>query len=347
MYTREIQEPRHAPVENGIPLQGTWTEAFEEVDLLNIRRPYTLPLPRWVKNYRLKEWESFIIQDDRYFIQARLSNLKYYHTALVVMHDRETNERLQFDKLIPGGARQLPHILGNASVDSRSRGFFFRIHSWLDTKSISLALHIDKRRSRPAFTAYAALDLAETTPVAVSLLFSEFRNMYVFKALASVNVNVVYGGRHIHLNPAKTSALFCDYKGYYPYRMRSTWCTGMGFTGQNQRFGFSLGENQAKEPYSNNENALWLNGRLTPLPPVKITRSGGTESDWIIQDMEGMVDLVFTPKEQAREIKQIIFAASDYENPLGYFNGKVISAEGEEVPVKNIWGMAEKLYMRV
>ena len=91
MYIREILAPRPSPVENGIPLQGTWTEAFEEVDLLSVHRPFPFPLPRGIKDYRIKEWESFIIQDDRFFIQARLCNLKFYRSALVIMHDRETN----------------------------------------------------------------------------------------------------------------------------------------------------------------------------------------------------------------------------------------------------------------
>ena len=349
MYTREIQEKRNAPVEKGIPLQGTWTEAFEEVDLLNVHRPYSIPLPRGIKDFRIKEWESFYILDDRFYLQARLCNLKYYRSAEFTFYNRESNERLEFRKLIPGGGWRLPRSLHNDSVDSRSYGFFFRIHSWLDTESIKLELNVKQKRRRPAFAAHATFDLAEgkTRPMAVSLLFSERRSMYAFKALTAVGGDVVLEGRHFHLDPAKTTGLFCDYKGYYPYRMRSAWCTGLGFDSQGRRFGFALGENQAREPFKNNENALWIDGSLTPLPPVKITRSGGPESDWIIQDMEGMVDLVFSPKEPGRSIRRLVFSRSDYENPLGYFNGLVVSAEGEEMPVRSLWGSGEKLYLRV
>jgi hypothetical protein len=349
MYTRELQEERRTPVENGIPLQGTWTKAFEEVDLLDVHRPYSVPLPRGIKDFRIKEWESFFILDNAFFLQARLCNLKYYRTATVTFYNRETKERLEFRKLIPGKGWRLPRFPYNASVDSRSWGFFFRVHSWLDTESITLELNTKRTRGRPAFTAYAAFDLAtgNTMPMAVSLLFSERRSMYAYKAMTAVTGDVVSGGLHFHLEPAKTSGLFCDYKGYYPYRMRSTWCTGLGFDSRNRRFGFALGENQAREPYRNNENALWINGRLTPLPPVKITRSGGPESDWIIEDMEGMVDLVFSPKEPNRSVGNFVFSSFDYENPMGYFNGILVSAEGEELPLRNVWGTCEKLYLRV
>ncbi|MCL2130683.1 MAG: DUF2804 domain-containing protein [Treponema sp.] len=349
MYTREIQEKRHSPLENGNPLQGTWIEAFDEVDLLNIHRPYKIPLIKKIKAARIKEWDSFIIQDDLYFLLARLCNFKYFRIALLTMYDIKTEKRLDIRKIIPGGGWHLPKGLYNDSVDSRSWGFFFRIHSWLDAESIKLELNIKRTLSRPALAAHAAFDLAagKTTPMAVNLLFSERRNMYAFKALTAVEGDVVADGQHIHLNPKKTSGLFCDFKGYYPYRMRCTWCEGMGFDNQGRRFGFSMGENQAKEAYKNNENAFWLNGRLTPLPPVKITRSGGSVPEWIIQDMEGMVDLVFTPKVSTQAIANLIFTAYDYENPLGYFNGKLVSGEGEELPVHNVFGICEKLYLRV
>ena len=349
MYSREIQEPRRAPVESGIPLQGTWTQAFEEVDLLDIHKPYPFPLPRWLKDSRIKEWESFIIQDDRFCLQARLCNMKLARSASVVFCNKETNERLEFNKLIPGGGWRLPRALHNESVDSRSLGFFFRIHTWLDTNSVNLELNLRGTLRRPALTAHAVFDFAggKTTPMAVSLLFSERRSLYAYKAPAAVSGDVVSGGQHFRLNPANTSGLFSDFKGYYPYPMRSTWCTALGFDAGGRRFGIALGENQAKESYKNNENALWIDGQLTPLPPVKITRNGGPDSDWIIQDMEGMVDLVFTPRVPGRTIRNFILFTSDYENPEGYFNGLVVSSRGEEVPVHNVWGTGEKLYLRV
>ena len=349
MYTREIQIPRASPVENGKPLQGTWMRAFAEVGLLNVRRPYPFPLPRWIRNMRIKEWASFHIQDDRFCLQARFSNYKYYRNAFVSVYNRETKEHMEFTKTIPGGGWRLPQSLQNNSVDSRSFGFFFRIHSWLDTESINIELNIKKNRKGQDLTAHAIFDLTEgkTIPMAVSLLFSDTRNMYAYKALTAVSGDMVWGGKHIHFDPGKTSGLFCDYKGYFPYRMRSTWCTGMGFDSNNRRFGFALGENQARESYKNNENALWIDGKLTPLPPVKITRSGGSDSDWIIQDMEGMVDLVFTPKELKRNSNNLIISSTDYEAPLGHFNGSLVSAEGEELSVKNLWGAGEKLYLRV
>lgn len=343
MYSREIAKERNKPVEKGIPLQGTWTEAFKEVNLPDVHKPYSIPLLRGIKNLRIKEWESFSIQDDRFYLFAKLSNLKYYRAALVIIYNMETKERLEFKKLIPGGGWRLPRRLHHDSAEGRSSEFFFRIHTWLDTKSIQLELDVKETYKGPAFTAQATFDFArgKTTPMAVSLLFSERRNMYAYKALTAVRGDLVSGGQHIQFDPAKTSGLFCDFKGYFPYRRNYTWCSAMGFDDNGRRFGFALGENQTIESFANNENALWVDGSLTPLPPVKITQNGGETSDWTIQDVEGMVDLLFTPKELG------YFEGPDYEYSLGFFNGFVLSLKGEEIPVRNVWGTGERLFLKV
>jgi len=343
VYSREIKEKLQKPIESGTPVQGTWTEAFEEVDLLSVQRPYPIPLPGGIKNLRIKEWESFIIQNEHFFLSAKLCNFKYFRTAMVFIYDMETKERIEFQKFIPGWVWRLPRNLKNDSVESHSYGFFFRVHTWLDTKSIQLELDIKKTIDKPAFTAHVTFDLAEakTTPMAVNLLFSERRNMYAYKALAAVRGDLVSGGRHIQLDPSGTSGIFCEFKGYFPFRRHYAWCSAAGFNKSHQRFGFALGDSQARESYTNNENALWIDGSLTPLPPVKITRNGDESSEWIIQDMEGMVDLVFVPKELGHNTN------SDCQYSLGVFNGLLLDSDGEEVPVRNTWGTGERLYLRV
>jgi hypothetical protein len=349
MYKREIEAPRASPINEGKPLQGTWTSAFEDVDLLAIQHPFSIPFPRWMKDIRIKEWESLVVQDERLYLNALLCNLKYYRFAQVVLYDKKSRERMCFKKIIPLGGWRMPRTLTNASIESRSYSFFFRIHDWFDADTIKVDFDIEATRKRPSFTAHLEFDLNRSvvSPMAVNLLFSDRRCMYAFKVLTAVRGDMVFGGRHISLDFRRTSGLFCDFKGYYPYRMRAAWCTGFGFDAENRRYGFSIAENQARESYKNNENALWLDGRLTPLPPVRITLPNGIGSDWIIQDTEGMVDLTFIPQEKIRSALNLLISRVEYDTPLGLFNGILLTGEGERIVVRNLWGLAEKLYLRV
>jgi hypothetical protein len=302
-----------------------------------------------MREYRVKEWQSFLVQDDHFYLDAVFVNIKYYRMVQVFLYDKETRERMFFRKILPFNGWRLPQGLYHASIDSRSYGFFFRIHDWLDAETIKVDIDIAATRKRPSFTAHLEYDLnkKKVVPMAVNLLFSEQRSMYAYKTMAPVRGDMVFGGRHISLDPRKATGFFGDYKGYYPYRMLSTRCTGNGFDAENRRYGFSMAENQAKETHKNNENALWVDGQLTPLPPVRITMPGGTESDWVIQDMDGMVDLTFTPQEHDHSAINLIATCAVYDTPIGSFNGTLINAAGEQIPVHNLWGSGEKLYLRV
>jgi hypothetical protein len=353
MYTREILAPREHPIDKGAPVLGTWNEAFREVDLLEIRRPFPFPLPRGLCNMRVKEWESFAVQDDQVYLEAFLANIKYYRVAQALLYDKKTKERLRFSKVIPFGGWHLPRSLWNSSVYSRSYGFFFGIHSWLDANIIKADFDIKASRRRPSFTAHLEYRLSDlkTAPMAVNLPLSERRCMYAYKTFSAIQGDMVFGGRHISLNPAKARGIFRDYKGYFPYRMNSTWChafSGGKTSKETLRFGFSIAENQTKETFKHNENVLWEEGGpMTPLPPVRITMPEGLESDWIIQDMEGMVDLTFSPQEHIRNSFNLFLTRWEYHTPLGYYNGMVVNGEGRQIPVRNLWGLGEKLYLRV
>ena len=349
MYTREILAPRKSPIEDGNPIIGTWSRAFEKVDLLEIRKPYRYPLPRWIRDSRIKEWQSFSVQDDHFLLEALFCNVKLYHMAQVLLYNKENDEKFVFRKITPGMGWMLPSTLANASVDSHSSRFYFRIHSWLDADTVKLDINITAARRRPSLTVHLAYNVSgqDVTPMAVSLGVADRRIIYAYKALAPVRGDMVFAGRHISLKQDSCSGFFCDYKGFYPYRMQKTLCSAMGFDDEKRRFGFHIAENQTRETTRNNENVLWVNGKMTPLPPVLITMPDGPDADWVIQDVEGMVDLTFTPREQNKNGMNLIFTNVELNAPLGHYNGMLVNSEGEKVQIKNLFGMGEKLTLRV
>jgi len=336
-------------VEDGNPVIGTWDRAFEKVDLLEIRSPYKCPLPRWIRNYRVKEWQSFFAHNDSYLLEVIICNLKIYRMAQVVLYDKEKDQKFVFRKIIPGTGWQLPSSLANSSIDSHSSSFYFRIHNWLDAGTVILDINIKAKRRQPPLTIHLAyiINSQKVTPMAVSLSISEKRTMYTYKAPALVRGDMVFQGKHINLKQNTCSGFFCDYKGFFPYRMQTTICNSMGFYEENRRFGFHIAENQTRETNKNNENALWIEGKLTLLPPVRITMPKGIDDVWVIQDVEGMVDLTFTPKNTMKiGIKNVVTRA-DFNNVLGHYNGMLVNSDGEQIQIKNLFGMGKKLYLRV
>jgi len=349
MYTRDIMPPIASPVEDGNPVIGTWDRAFDTVNLQEIRKPYRFPLPRWARDWRIKEWQSFSAYNDYYALEALFCNVKMYRMAQVMLYDRENGQNFIFRKVKPGTGWRLPSSLANSSVDSHSSRFFFRIHSWLDADTVKLDINIEATRKRPSLTVHLAYNASnkDVTPMAVSLGFTKRRSMYAYKVNTPIHGDMVFGGKHITLKQNSCSGFFCDYKGYFPYRMQSKFCSAVGFDEENRRFGFHVAENQTRETNKNNENALWVDGKLTLLPPVLITMPGGPEAQWVIQDVEGMVDLTFTPINLSRSGVKIILTRADFFSPLGYYNGVLVNSGGEKIQIKNLLGLGEKLYLRV
>jgi hypothetical protein len=354
MYIREIMPPQDSPIVDGKPVYGTWNRAFKEVNLTKIKQPFRFKIPVWAKYCRIKEWEQFIVQDDNISLEAILCNVKLYRMVQVLLFNKKESKLFDFRKILPGVGRhnsgwRLSQSLANSSLDHHSSRFFFRIHNWLDADTIRLDLDISATKRNPSLTTHLAFNMSrrDSAPMAVSLDINALRNMYAFKSLAPVRGDLVFDGQRIKLKQNVCSGIFCDYKGYYPYRMHMTTCSGMGFDTENRRFGFHIAENQTKETYKNNENALWVNDCLTPLPPVRITMPQGPDSEWIIQDVEGMVDLTFSPKEPNRSEAALLFTSVVFNAYMGYFNGMLVSAQGEQIQVRNVFGMGEKLYLRV
>jgi len=349
MYTREILPPRASPIEDGIPVTGTWDRAFEKVDLLEILNPYQYPMPRWARDYRIKEWQCFNVQDNCLMLEAIFCNLKLYRVTQVLVYDKESGEKFIFRVVKPGSGRRLPQSLANSSVDSRSAGFYFHIHSWLDADTVKLDINIEAARRRPSLTIHLAYNLSrqDVTPMAVSMGITAQRTICAYKAFTPIRGDIVLGGRHINLNQENCSGFFCDYKGFYPYSTNITVCNAMGFDEKNRRFGFHIAENQTRDTNKNNENALWVDGKLTPLPPVLVTMPNGPDDDWIIQDVEGMVDLTFTPKELNKSGVKLFFTKAEFTAPLGNYNGMLVNKDGEKIQIKNLFGIGEKINLWV
>jgi len=341
--------PRFSPVEDGNPVIGTWDSAFERVDLQEIRKPFSFPIPRWMRDYRIKERQSFSAHNDSYLLEALFCDMKIYQMAQITLYDKENEQKFIYREIKPAAGWKLPNSLSNSSLDSHSMGFFFRIHSWLDADTVKLDINIDAAKKRSSLAVHLTYNISKqaASPMAVSLGFSKRRTMYAYKTLAPLWGEMVFDGKHIDLKQDSWSGFFCDYKGYYPYRTQTITCKAAGFDDDKKRFGFNIAENQTREKNKNNENALWLNGKLTPLPPVIITMPYGHENKWVIQDIEGMVDLTFTPKYLNRNGIKLILTKADFISHLGYYNGEITDSEGMKIPIKNLFGIGENIYLRV
>lgn len=76
------------------------------------------------------------------------------------------------------------------------------------------------------------------------------------------------------------------------------------------------------------ENAVWLGGRIRPLPPVLFERdSAAPLATWRVRSDDDAVDLVFRPEGVRSQDKNLGFAASRFVQPIGIFTGTVLGQD--------------------
>ncbi|HTX74513.1 MAG TPA: DUF2804 domain-containing protein [Rectinemataceae bacterium] len=327
---------------------GRFGSPFGRVNMLEVERAFSYPVPRFIKNWRLKEWQAFQLGDDRWFIFAALYNAKIFSLAYFQAYDRLEKRRVGFKRLVPGSAFSFSETLSPSRVSYRAAGTFLEFSADLGSGSIRIEVgrggHDAARRFSASFRLASGPKVA--APQAVCLPLGMNRAIYSTKLLMPLEGEFVVGGIPHRFLPESAMGIMDDHKGYYPWQMRSDWVTGFGLDAKGRRAGFNLTDNQVRDQARYNENCLWINNRVWPLPPVKVTRPHGHAGEWVIQDTEGMVDLVFVPEMMNDMRISLGLVQSDYHGPFGAFRGLVKNGEGEKINAELLFGVGEQKFLR-
>jgi hypothetical protein len=337
-----------AVVKEGEYEYGRFGTPFGRANLLDVARPYGYPVPRFVKSWRLKEWRAFQFGDAHWFFFSSLYNAKTLSFAIFHAYDREQKRHYGFTVPIPGSAFSYGDRLTGSKVAFRRSSSFLEYDCEYDAEALSISV---QRYERDASRSFAgefrfACGPKNAAPESVCLPLGMNRAMYSTKVLMPFEGEFTAGSEVFSIAGPGAMGILDDHKGYYPYHMRYDWVTGFGLDQKGRRAGFNLTDNQVRDQVKYNENCLWLNNRIWPLPPVKVTRPQGTGGEWIIQDTEGLVDLVFVP-EVTNDVRfNLGLIESEYHGPFGSFRGVVKNADGDKVQAELLYGAGEQKYLR-
>ena len=96
-----------------------------------------------------------------------------------------------------------------------------------------------------------------------------------------------------------------------------------------------------------NDNVLFVNNEITPLPPVTVTHPYGMSKKWIIQDTENMIDLIFTPESSSQRILSLVLLHAQFFTVYGTFEGVLITKDGKSITLKDFPGIIKNQRMRL
>ncbi len=346
-YKRDILPPPHSLVTKGKINFGTFNAPFREVNPLDAARVFGIPLPRFFKNFRLKEWQAFQLGNEDFFILAVIYNQKVGTLVQFIVCDKKNRRMTKYETKVPAWKTRVPSSLGDTRARYVSDKFRIDIHNKLDLGRIFIDVAIDGDNTLPPLYGHfeAFHEARNVRPLVVSLPFAGNRGMYSHKCLMPLVGVLVYGGRRIEFARQNSFAIIDDHKGYYPYILKYDWITGAGFTAGGLT-GFNLTDNQVLDKERYNENCLWFGKVLHLLPPVTFYRPNGVNEEWYIKDDYGMVDIAFMPVFNNPLQLNLLAIKTDYYGPFGSYSGSIGLSSGKRVSVDGFFGMGEKKYLR-
>jgi hypothetical protein len=344
---RHLEPPPHALVEDGRVRFGHFSAGVREPNLIDARRPFGVPMPRALRDARLKEWQAMQLGNGRVFLHVALFQAKSIAMVQLKLYDRATKKKLVLERpVLPGSFRVAQGLYGTRTAYER-RGLHVAFENDLDRGSLLLRLDVKKRWGFPRVRGELALDTSKTEPLVVSIPFGKSRGMYSHKGLFPVEGRLQIGKKEHRFHHKSGYALIDDHKGYYDYRMRWDWLTGAAYDARGDLVGFNLTRNASIDPEGYNENCFWRNGAITLLPAVRFTRDPQGEREvWRVRDEHGRVDVSFEVEVQGDVKLNLGLIKSNYRGPFGHIRGRLAGVTGEALELDGVFGMAEDFDLR-
>jgi len=339
-YTREILNAPESAVINGQCRMGTFNKTIKNINLLDAHHPLGKAYPQLFTKFRLKEWEAFQITNDDYFICLAVSNIKFLGTSLLFIYDKKTEKYYSYSARGTVKKVNVPSGLFHSECSYRDDKMNVLIHNRLDEQRFDIEFTAQGDKDNPA--CHGNFTMNHTTePIVIIQPFAQNKPLYSHKALMPGSGSLTVDDKTSPFIEGKASMIVDDHKGFYPYHLQYDWATTMGYSGSDL-VGFNLTDNQIIDPERYNENCLWQNGRMIPLPPIKIDRTLGLKKTWKIKDKYGQVDLKFTPIAGDPIDIKVGPISFSYYGPFGMFEGEIYDDAGKPVKFDGFIGMGEK-----
>lgn len=350
MYTREILPAPDSPVLGGKPVFGTFSGVFKKFDIRGLKHPFTsLPLPSFVTNIRIMGIIRFVFCDDNNIGEIELFDAGYFSFMETTLWNRKTNHRIAYRRIVPPGLMKVPDDLANGVIACRTHRRLVRISTRLAKKSFRADFDFLGSDARPPCEGRFEMDLslpgfAELSAVVPHRVRRRCQASYLMTAPLAGWIGTGYDDYHI--SPETGVGFFDARKAYFGLRTKMSKMIGLGRI-DGRMVSFQLGNPLSNDDSRYNDNVLFVEGQAYPLPPIKITRPYGVAGEWVIQDTESMVDLVFTPVSDSPRRLSVFIVRTDYHTVYGLYEGTLLTGDGEKIVLRGFPGIGKKVLLRI
>ena len=111
-YTRIITPAPRRPVENSVPLFGSYSGMFHTFDIRGVKKPFgNLPVPSFITDIRITDTLRLLFCDDNLIGEIEFFYGGYFAFMETTLWNRQTNRLLAYRQLLPLGFVHLPKYI--------------------------------------------------------------------------------------------------------------------------------------------------------------------------------------------------------------------------------------------
>ena len=353
MYERKLTDSPDILIKNGKPQFGSFITPPKSLDIKGVKEPFgVLPLPTFITNLRIRSNISFVFSTDEYYGTIDLLDSKIYGFLEVNIWEKQTLKRYTYKNIMFLIRRLIPKNLekGRCSTFSKNRKIYF---SWDKEKNrFNLVFYLKGDNVRPTLSGSFSTSSWSENPSFTSVLPAPVMRRCYASYQQPIFIEgglCVTRGKMLPFYLSKQSqSLFVLTRAYYNSRTVNNLISGIGKVGEDT-VTFRIADMSILPPDKNtyNDNVLFVNNEITPLPPVTVTHPYGMSKKWIIQDTENMIDLIFTPESSSQRILSLVLLHAQFFTVYGTFEGVLITKDGKSITLKDFPGIIKNQRMRL
>lgn len=347
MYTREITPAPEKLIQNGKPVFGTFDSLPKKLDIKGVTTPYAgIPYPPILSRLRIRARAVYVFSVSDYVGVVQFFDNKILNMAEFALWNTKRGTKYVYRKFLGARRKMIPTKLGAGRCSTRTPGRRIRFSWNHQSGRLLLAVNVRGFSHRPEIKVFAQGNFngaASKEIVSVKPAPTTRRCSATWYASVPITTKFeVKGVEKVAADNAKGNSLLFVNRAYYKFVTRGESITASGvIDGKNVSLRLSTTSLDAANTSRHNDNALFVDGSFTPLPPVCITHPFGIAKDWNAQDYESMVDLSFVPQNSYSRKANFILVNASYDTVFGFLNGSVLCADGSKIELRDFPAVAQ------
>lgn len=356
MYSREISSPPEKLIKNGIPVFGTFSGITPTLDIKGVANPFHgIPMPPIFTRFRIRARLIYVFNFGDYIGSIEIFDNKILNMAELIFWNKTTCKKYRYRKFLGVRYRFIPKNLdkGICSYSTKNHHIRFSWNHLNDRLSIILKLKGDF--SQPEIDISFLNHFADSTSneiISVKPAPNKHRCSATWYAIGkfcgSLNITNKKTKVKDFTQGANGIGLMFLNRSYYSFITKGENISAVGKVGDKEIiFRLSTTSLDGANTDAYNDNVLFVDGELTLLPPTYFTHPFGINKEWIIQDVESMVDLTFTPSSVSSNSLNLIGIRTASDTIFGMINGFLLTKENEKIMLKEFPAIVKKSLLRL